>query len=69
LKKFGMILADGGNVTFTAATDALTASKWSDVGVNANSLTGLSWSDFEVVELGTRIDFDAGSCTRTPLKQ
>ena len=35
LKKYGMFLADGGNVTFTAATDALTAHKWSEVGVDS----------------------------------
>lgn len=66
LKKYGMILADGGNVTFTAATDALTAHKWADVGVDASSLKGLSWNDFEVVALGTRFDWSTGECTRTP---
>jgi hypothetical protein len=69
LKKYGMILADGGNVTFTAATDALTAHTWASVGVDANSLTGLSWTDFEVVDLGTRIDYRTGSCTRAPIAQ
>ncbi len=56
-----------GNVTFTAATDALTARKWSAVGVDSACLKGLSWSDFEVVELGTRIDWGSGSCSRTPI--
>jgi serine/threonine-protein kinase len=69
LKKYGMILADGGNVTFTAATDALTAHKWSAVGVSSGSLKGLSWSDFEVVDLGTRIDARTGDCMRTPITQ
>jgi hypothetical protein len=67
LKKYGMILADGGNITFTAATDALTAHKWSDLGVDAGSLKSLSWSDFEVVDLGARIDYRTGSCSRTPI--
>ncbi len=67
LKKYGMFLADGGNVTFTAATDALTAHKWSEVGVDAASLKGLSWNDFEVVDLGTRIDWYSGTCSRTPI--
>ncbi len=69
LKKYGMILADGGNITFTATTDALTTHAWAEVGVDANSLTGLSWNDFEVPELGTRINWDLGSCTRTPITQ
>lgn len=67
LKKYGMFLADGGNVTFTAATDALTTRRWREVGVDSASLKGLSWSDFEVVDLGTRIDWGSGSCSRTPI--
>jgi len=66
LKKYGMFLADGGNITFTAATDDLTAHKWTEVGVSSSSLKGLSWNDFEVVELGTRYDF-TDSCSRTPI--
>jgi hypothetical protein len=62
-----MYLADGGNITFTAATDALTAHTWSAVGVDASSLKSLSWTDFEVVELGARIDYGTGSCSRAPI--
>ena len=71
LKKYGMILADGGNVTFTAATDDLTTAKWADADVNVNSgsLKSLSWNDFEVVELGTRYNYLSGSCSRTPITQ
>lgn len=69
LQRYGMFLADGGNVTFTAATDDLTAHRWSAVGVDSGSLKGLSWSDFEVVDLGTRLDYGAGSCSRTPIAQ
>ncbi len=67
LKKYGMFLADGGTVTFTAATDDLTTHKWSEVGMNASSLQSLSWNDFEVVQLGARIDYRTGSCGRTPI--
>jgi hypothetical protein len=71
LKKYGMILADGGNVTFTAATDDLTTHKWADADVNvtSGSLKSLSWNDFEVVELGTRINYLSGSCDRIPITQ
>lgn len=65
LKKYGMILADGGNYTFTAASDLFTTRKWAEVGFNRSSMTGLAWTDFEVVELGTR--FRMGDCTRTPI--
>jgi hypothetical protein len=41
--------------------------KWSEVGVDSASFKGLFWSDFEVVELGTRIDWGSGNCSRTPI--
>jgi serine/threonine-protein kinase len=69
LKRYGMFLADGGNVTFTATTDALTTRTWASVGVDAGSLRSLSWNDFEVVALGARIDYQSGSCSRTPITQ
>lgn len=69
LQKYGMFLADGGRVTFTATTDALTTHTWDEVGLDGLALTGLGWNDFEVVELGARIDWTLGSCERTPITQ
>lgn len=67
LKEYGMILSDGGNVTFTAASDRFTKAKWPDVHLGARDLTSLRWTDFEVVELGTRYTFDSScDCRRTP---
>lgn len=68
LKDYGMILSDGGNVTFTAASDRYTTAKWPDVHLGARDLTSLRWTDFEVVELGTRYTFNAScDCNRTPI--
>ncbi len=68
LRRYGMILSDGGNVTFTATNDRFTKHKWRDVGLGPNDLTPLRWSDFEVPELGARKAFDnACTCKRTPL--
>jgi serine/threonine-protein kinase len=67
LKRYGMFLADGGKNTFIAKSDRFTATKWSDVGLEEHHLMGLSWSDFEVVEGGERIDAYTGRCTRTPI--
>jgi hypothetical protein len=65
-----MILSDGGNLTFTAANDRFTTAKWRDVDLSARDLTGLHWSDFEVVELGTRYTFDSScDCNRTPISE
>jgi hypothetical protein len=68
LQEYGMILVDGGEVTFTAASDAYSAHTWGQVGLGAHDLQPLGWSDFEVVEGGTRYHFEA-SCRRTPLTQ
>ncbi len=68
LKTYGMILADGGNITFTAANDRFTQAKWAEVGLGANDLIALKWTDFEVVELGERFSWDDScNCERMPL--
>jgi hypothetical protein len=70
LKDYGMILSDGGNLTFTFANDRFTTAKWSDVGLGPGDLASLEWTDFEVVELGTRYTWNAAcNCDRTPITQ
>jgi serine/threonine-protein kinase len=70
LQTYGMILSDGGNITFTATNDRFTEAKWADVGLGPNDLTGLDWSDFEVPELGERYTWDNScDCNRTPLSE
>ncbi|MFZ5896134.1 MAG: hypothetical protein ACOY0T_34070 [Myxococcota bacterium] len=70
LKEYGMILSDGGNVTFTAESDRFTTAKWPQVQLGARDLTSLRWTDFEVVELGTRYTFNSAcDCSRTPISQ
>tara|TARA_B110001454_G_scaffold219199_1_gene251705 strand:+ start:8263 stop:9516 length:1254 start_codon:yes stop_codon:yes gene_type:complete len=48
LKKYGMILADGGNIALTAKSDLNSPVKYSDLGFNARSLASLKVTDFEV---------------------
>jgi serine/threonine-protein kinase len=50
LKKYGMILADGGNIALTARDDRFTAAKWDAVGFDSHSLFALTPSAFEVVD-------------------
>jgi len=69
LKKYGMILSDGGNITFTATADDFTTAKWASVGLGPHDLKSLQWSDFEVVDGGARIDRNDGSCSHTPVTQ
>jgi hypothetical protein len=50
LQRYGMILADGGNIALTARDDRFTARRWSDVGFDSHSLFAITAADFEVVD-------------------
>lgn len=63
LKRYGMILVDGGELSFTAVSDRESSVKWSTVEFSAKSLTSLRWTDFELVEAGPRITW-TGDCVR-----
>jgi serine/threonine-protein kinase len=65
LQKYGMFLADGGNIALTAANDDFTKTKWRDVDFDATDLSGLKVTDFEMVDGGTRIK-STGDCVRNP---
>jgi hypothetical protein len=65
MQKYGMFLADGGTIALTAADDRFTQHKWSEVGVDASSLTGIAVTDMEVVQMGAPIQ-GLGSCVRNP---
>lgn len=67
LQKYGMILADGGNITFTAQNDSTTTAKWDEVGFGPESLSSLSWTQFELVDTGPQVPY-RGECHRTPLR-
>ena len=58
LKKYGMILADGGQITLTAERDRFTAEKWDGV-LESRDLSMLRVTDFDVVDLGEVRSFDA----------
>jgi len=56
MKKYGMILSDGGEIALTFADDKYSTAKWAALGVEAQSFFPLAVSDFEVVDLGPEID-------------
>jgi serine/threonine-protein kinase len=68
LQQYGMLLADGGNITFTAASDGTYSHTWEEVGFGPHDLKDLQWSDFEVVELGERFARSEGDCQREQLQ-
>jgi len=51
LQKYGMYLADGGNIALTAQSDQDTNTKYADVGFNSHSLFSIQVSDFEVMQM------------------
>jgi serine/threonine-protein kinase len=67
LQKYGMFLADGGNIALTAQNDTYTQTKWDGL-LGARDLSLLGVADFDMVDGGTRIPLTL-NCTRTPLTQ
>lgn len=76
LMKYGMILSDGGNIAFTARSDAYTTNKWANT-LGSRDLSSLAVTDFEMVEMNvgsdaqssaTRHDFTSATdnCVRNP---
>jgi serine/threonine-protein kinase len=66
MQKYGMILADGGNVALTAADDRFTAAKWNTVlPSGSNGLSAIQVTDFEMIDAGSRIPLTY-DCVRNP---
>jgi serine/threonine-protein kinase len=67
MQKYGMFLADGGNIALTAANDQFTTAKWTDADVNVgpHDFYSITVSDFEVVDMGTVIT-TGDNCVRNP---
>jgi serine/threonine-protein kinase len=63
MQKYGMYMADGGNIALTAQGDALGCATWEEVDLGPNDLAMLKATDFEVIDRGPTMDvtFD---CTR-----
>lgn len=53
LARYGMVLADGGNIAITAQSDLLSDVKWAEIGLDARSLAALRATDFEVLDFET----------------
>jgi serine/threonine-protein kinase len=65
LQRYGMVLADGGNIALTAQSDRFSTRKWSDL-LDTRDLRSIQPRDFEVVQTGEPIalTFD---CQRVPI--
>lgn len=65
MKKYGMILSDGGNIALTFADDRLSANKWSALGIVAQTFNSIAVTNFDVVDLGSEIPLTY-DCVRAP---
>ena len=71
LKRYGMVLADGGSVALTAESDRFTTVKWADLGISSRTFdqqvpaAKVLASDFEVIDTGARIA-ETYDCVREP---
>jgi hypothetical protein len=65
MQRYGMLLADGGNIALTAASDRFTTHTWDEVGIDSHSLFGIQVTDMEVVDLGSPITLTY-DCVRNP---
>lgn len=63
LQRYGMALADGGNIALTAQSDRFTSEKWQGL-LGPRDLAALQPSDFEIVQTGEPIALTF-ACERT----
>jgi serine/threonine-protein kinase len=65
LQRYGMFLADGGNIALTAQADTHTTAKWDGL-LGATDLAAIKVTDFEMVDGGARIPLTL-DCVRTAM--
>lgn len=64
LQRYGMLLADGGQITLTAQSDRYTRAKWDGL-LGPRDLSAIRPGDFEMIEAGPRIPLTL-DCVREP---
>ncbi len=65
LQKYGMFLADGGQIALNAQNDRDTVAKYADLGFDSHALFPIQVSDFEIVEMPPPIPLTY-KCVRNP---
>lgn len=63
MKKYGMLLSDGGTIPLTFADDRTSTAKWSGQGITAQTFNAIRVDDFEVVDLSPEIPL-TNNCVR-----
>ena len=71
MQRYGIVLADGGNIALTAESDLFTTRTWSEVGINSRTFdqevlsAPVRIQDFAVLDTGPRI-IETYDCVRNP---
>lgn len=68
MQKYGMYMADGGQIALTAQADVVGCATWAEVGLEPYDLDVLKATDFEVIDHGPTIPVTY-DCQRTPVTQ
>ncbi|AKS42466.1 hypothetical protein [Wenzhouxiangella marina] len=66
MQRYGIVLADGGNIALTFASDRHSETSWAELNVDSQSLLGVQVGDFEVLDTGPRIG-ETYDCVRSPV--
>jgi hypothetical protein len=70
MKRYGIVLSDGGTVALTAESDLYTTTRWADLGIDSRvfdqtpGATPLAAADFEVIDTGACI-VETYDCVRS----
>lgn len=68
MQKYGMFMADGGNIALTAQADVVGCATWAEVDLGPQDLSVLKATDFEVIDHGPTIDVTY-ECMRDPITE
>ncbi len=73
MQRYGIVLADGGNIALTFETDRYTTAKWNTLGISAQTFwnaaggsTPLLVNHFEIIDTGPRIG-ETWNCVRSTI--
>lgn len=64
MQRYGMLLADGGNIALTARSDRYTTAKWDGL-LGPRDLQAIRVTDFQMIEAGPRVRV-TNDCVRAP---
>jgi hypothetical protein len=70
MQRYGIVLADGGNIALTAESDRYTTHTWAELGIDSREFdqtagaTDVMVTDFQVLDTGARIG-ETYQCART----